>query len=231
MDGLVSLATGAFLGGQQEFWEPLFYEGKPGIKRRMASACWALSELAMHLRILPTICQRVVFGPLAYVNQLVFGYERATSVGRRANHCMHIDDPEQDDVPAIMGGCSRWYVAYPGIEIDDDIESAFHDIVSDIMAHLRIRERARGKSGTQGAKQLGFNVEIYLPPHFMTPGITETFRDELKDRVRQSNARELSRRKAGPVVTMEGDEWRIMSLADAPPCEACGWCADDLQAR
>lgn len=110
----------------------------------------------------------------------------------------------------------------------DDIESTFHDIVSIIMAHLRIRERARGRSGTRGAKHLGFDVEIYLPPHFMTPGITETFRDDLKDRVRQSNARESSRVKAGPVITMEGDERRIMSLAEAPPCEACGWCVDDL---
>jgi hypothetical protein len=92
---LVSLSTGAFLGGQQAFCGPVWDKCPKGsaMAARMLDARLAISGLAEHqARPAAFLCQRVEFGPLTYVSQLPFCDKATLALAERGpDHLMHFD--------------------------------------------------------------------------------------------------------------------------------------------
>lgn len=68
MGGLITLSTGAYLGGQIDIWLSIWIDRweEFDIALRMSEARAEVAKLACHPGRLATFCNRVEFGPLTY---------------------------------------------------------------------------------------------------------------------------------------------------------------------
>ncbi|KAI9639532.1 uncharacterized protein MKK02DRAFT_29570 [Dioszegia hungarica] len=182
LDDLISLSTGAFLGGQQEAWRKVVDGQGLGseISNEMERARRTISSLATQRTVVPKVCQRVEYGPLSNDLQPFFGYQGDTAAGCKPEYCIHTDAFQREGSPAIMGGHTRWYASYSGVTNYGETNLAVRDMVEAIIVMYWFRRHALGKAESAGITHSAFDVDIYLPPIFLGPAVVNTFQEYLK---------------------------------------------------
>jgi hypothetical protein len=235
---LETLSTGAFLGGQEEVWKP--YWDIPGkradIDLLMTGARQAVTSLALNTDRTAILCQRVAYGPLLFVDPLNLALANPAAENSHLpsekvaviQHRRHLDAVECGSIPAAIGGHSRWYGTYNKQTYEEDnvaLGRAIAALAFVVSGQLYFRERAkRSGMSPQTIGGTDIDVEIYLPPPFMVPTMAKKIREVLHMSFRGV----LEQYGYAPWSTIKDDNWRLKPIEEAPPCEACGWCTDDI---
>lgn len=237
---LITLATGAFCGGQQSLWERIwtgFYgdSSVPRLRGRVIDAAQPLLMLMSSYRRNAFYCHRVNYGPLMFTaaasnNKIA---EPGWTGAHGLEHRYHTDR-RPGLIPAITGGRSRYYCSFKALEKTDgevperEMQRAGVDLAKAFGEHYRRREEQFAQIDqemytalSQNWHIMGFNVDIYLSTAFTEPDLLSL----IKFMVEHEVEGELGR--AGVPMSRYGDVINYKKLEEAPPCEACGWCVED----
>lgn len=215
-------SSGAMLGGQTEWWKPVWEDWRetdPDMEQQVNQTRDRVSQLFSHCagarprpRTVAVMCQRVEYGPLTYAPLLW----PCRALGSRT----HIDAVPCGEIPPVIGGLARWYGEYTGVTEGPVDTKAVDQLVHIIGRHVRYRLQM---SDYRGAVDSKFEVDIYVPPVFLRPSVADYFYENM-----ERSLGDVVRGPGQSTPVIKGDSWRLKPLVEAPPCEACGWCADDL---
>lgn len=130
--------------------------------------------------------------------------------------------------PALLGGRAAWYCAFDHSENDlINPKAAASRLVEDWKDQLDARNHAVQHSGagmpSALARNLILDIDVYLPDSIWESGVREQF----EGFVEEGKKLVLDHLKM-PKARYAKDRFELHSLRDAPPCQACFLCVDDL---
>lgn len=230
-----TVSTGAYLGGQRSIWRPIVkrHPPNPEMVRRIDTARTAITALAVGSPGVAAFCQRVEYGPLTYAVAVWNEFEPKVRVGVKEHrfraHVMH----DLGTTPAVLAGSSRWYCEYKSPEHNFGWPAEqLRDAAGD---HIHVREQYRRALAfeTQRAgiiEHSSLSTDVYLPGRFMTEFtrgyISECIDEAVIEVENPSYGRDGSMKRSA--ASYKRDQWRLNLIDEAPPCEACGWCVEDM---
>jgi hypothetical protein len=232
---LRTLSTGVYCDNQREIWGPLL-EPEPHnheIRARMAEAVTAISELFMIPHV-ATTCSRAPWGPLTFVTSLWSDndivkkcHDDWTGVDHHINRA-YFDGQEIDgSIPMVGNGNTRWSFRFEPYPRDQNFSQPLARIDKLVGRILRIRKESFKSQPSGSQKKMHENcaleIDIHVPWYLMTHGNGVQLQKWLDKAVQL----ELDRLEI-PKHRYAKDRWRVLSIEDAPSCEACDWSIDLL---
>lgn len=223
---LRTISSGAFLGGQPEFWKEIYLHQNPHLidPARIDSARYAISELVVNPHVVHA-CQRVEFGPLVFGPGIWTNKDTLNKPdGPQSVHFTSHITNEPVDTPAIFGGVSKWYCPFQNLNNEEDIKRLIKFIVNTQSCQSKNRKLSVDQYKLENPAGAIFgpflSTDIYMSEIMFRPEVLEFVQNSLRE-----NAKHCNRMGNVPSIRTSGDAWRLKRLKDAPPCSACGWAA------
>jgi hypothetical protein len=221
------------LGGQPEVWQRVWDDSSKyaDLEHRIQDARTAIQSLSSSGRGTAALCQHVGFGPLIQIPTLIHG--DGSPPDRLLYRVQHHPTARAaggfscGEYAGIIGGApARWYVMPGDTRTEQEMQQAHSTLVQEVARQCHRRDEALRSSKAhlgKTVKNTDMSVDVYLPPtsfaKFPPSQHTKIFRRGVELALKGFKL---------PLALAERAEWRVRPLAEAPPCEACGWCVDDL---
>lgn len=221
---LRSLATGAFLGGQDEIWKEVWSDE---LGQQFGRAQVKLAHIVKDTQP-AQYCSRTRRGPLyipimiPHVTYPRTFYHQKEHTTADLRHCLHYDGSEAFYPPLILAGKSRWDFTLADIDDPEEQTTVGWNMVAEMVrrwigdrAEYLTRIDEEDKPTLPDTPYL--DLDIYVPRAMLRPDTKETML-ELLGQIRETQlaTSNTSESQSGKDVI------RWHKLEDAPKCEGCG---------